>query len=74
MAHGDRIVSITVGFSNALRQAELDRPNWCGLAVSIPVGFSNALRRARGLPSRSFCIVSIPVGFSNALRPKIALL
>ena len=63
------IVSIPVGFSDALRHERIYADS-SGNIVSIPVGFSDALRlRNVRLQIQLNIIVSIPVGFSDALRP-----
>ena len=61
------VVSIPIGFSNALRLSILELAENYG-AVSIPIGFSNALRRCLLQEYKRLQQVSIPIGFSNALR------
>ena len=62
------IVSIPVGFSDALRHTCVPHLQLWHSKVSIPVGFSDALRREGHGRDTILRNVSIPVGFSDALR------
>ena len=68
------VVSIPVGFFQALQHNKKFWYPWPPAKVSIPVGFFQALQRRLTTIFRTEYRVSIPVGFFQALQPRSDLI